>query len=175
MHTYDEIGGMGAPKQIMSGGQGGMLSANSVFILGKRQIKDGRDLLGWNFVLNAEKSRTIREKSAIPIEVLYEGGIDKYTGLIDIALATGHVTKPKMGWYTRPYIENDKNWRKKDTSCEEFWEPLLNDQSFLDSVSEMYKLSGGNKLMQDNLDKMLQDGEEVDKETGEVLFTQSEE
>jgi len=168
MHTYDEIGGMGAPKQIMSGGQGGMLSANSVFIIGKRQVKDGKDLLGWNFVMNAEKSRTIREKSSIPIEVLYEGGIDRYTGLLDIALATGYVTKPKMGWYTRPNIEGDKNWRKKETSCPEFWDKLLNDEKFCEAVKNMYKLSGGGQVLQDKLETILTEGEDFNPETGEI-------
>jgi len=168
MHTYDEIGGMGAPKQIMSGGQGGMLSSNSVFVIGKRQVKDGKDLLGWNFVLNAEKSRTIREKSAIPVEVLYDGGIDRYTGLLDIALATGHVEKPKNGWYTRPSVPGDKNWRKKDTSCPEFWDVLLNSEDFCNAVKDMYKLSGGGQVLHDKLDSILSDDEHLDPETGEI-------
>lgn len=167
-HTYDEIGGMGAPKQIMSGGQGGMLSSDEVFIIGKRQIKDGSDLVGWQFILNAEKSRSIREKSAIPFEVTYEGGIDKFSGLLDIACVTGHVEKPKMGWYTRPSVENDKNWRKKETSTDEFWEPLLNDETFQKAVHDLYAL-GGNPILQGKIDNLLAENPEIDQETGEIL------
>lgn len=171
-HTYDEIGGMGAPKQIMSGGQGGMLSSDDVFVLGKRQIKEGSDLVGWQFILNVEKSRSIREKSAIPFDVTYEGGIDKYSGLLEIARVTGHVVSPKNGWYTRPGVEEDKNWRKKDTASAEFWDPLLNDDEFQQAVHDLYAL-GGNAILQSKLDKMLgEDGDvvdNVDMETGEVL------
>jgi len=173
-HVTADVSGMGG-RDIMTGGQGVMLSSNDVFVVGKRQIKEGKDIIGWQFVLNIEKSRIIRERAAIPFEVTYDGGLDKYSGLLDIALSTGHVTKPKMGWYTRPDIEDDKNWRRKDTSCKEFWEPLLNDKSFITAVKSMYCLNAGNSLMQSKLDKMLKDGEELDKETGEVLFTQSEE
>jgi len=164
MHTYDEIGGMGAPKQIMSGGTGGMLSSDEVFIIGKRQIKDGTTLTGWQFILNTEKSRSIREKSAIPFEVTYEGGIDKYSGLLDIAVITGHVTKPKVGWFTRPSVQDDKNWRKKDTSTEEFWSPLLESEDFQNSVHSLYALSGGNQLLQNRIDSILSDSSDVDSE-----------
>ena len=175
MHTYDEMAAMGAPKQIMSGGTGPMYSANNVFIIGKRQIKEGKDIIGWQFMLNVEKSRTIRERAVIPFEVTYEGGMDKYTGLLDIALASGHVTKPKMGWYTRPGVENDKNWRKKDTSTEEFWSPILSDETFTKAVKDMYCLGGSNQLLQQKIDVMLNEGENLDPETGEILFTQEQE
>lgn len=171
MHTYDDMGSMGAPKQIMSGGTGPMYSANNVFIVGKRQIKEGKDVVGWQFILNAEKSRTIREKSAIPFEVLYGSGMDTYSGLLDIAIATGHVVKPKMGWYARANVEDDKNWRRKETSTPKFWNALLEDQSFIDAVNSMYRLSGGDSLLQGKIDDMLKDGEEVDEESGEILNT----
>lgn len=169
MHTYDEMAAMGAPKQIMSGGTGPMYSANNVFIIGKRQIKEGKDIIGWQFMLNIEKSRTIRERAVIPFEVTYEGGMDRYTGLLDIALASGHVEKPKMGWYSRPGVEGDKNWRKKDTSCPEFWDPILNDDSFVSAVTDMYALGGNNTILQYKLDTILSDYEQLDPETGEIL------
>ena len=172
MHTYDEMASMGAPKQIMSGGNGPMYSSNNVFIVGKQQIKEGKDIIGWQFILNIEKSRTIREKCKIPFEVLYGIGLDKYSGLLDIAIATGHVIKPKMGWYTRPNVENDKSWRRKDASCSTFWDPVLADQTFLDAVKSMYCLSGGNTLLQGKIDNMLNPGEELDEETGEILNTE---
>jgi len=167
-HTYDEMAAMGAPKQIMSGGTGGMYSSNDVFIVGKRQIKEGKDVIGWQFILNVEKSRVIREKAAIPFEVLYGKGIDKYSGLLDIAIATGHVIKPKMGWYSRSNVEDDKNWRRKDTSSAEFWNPVLEDPSFEQAVKSMYCLNGGDPLLQNKIDAMLNSNEVVDTETGEI-------
>lgn len=177
-HTYDEIGAIGAPKQIMSGGEGAKYSANNIFIIGKRQIKDGKDVVGWNFVLNVDKSRTIKQKSAIPFEVTYENGIDKYTGLLDIALATGHVIQPKKGYYQRPGVENDKNWRRKQTSTAEFWDPILEDETFRTAVSDMYCLNSSNKgeILNKKMQKMLDDEDSYDnnimnfdEDTGEVL------
>lgn len=166
-HVTADISGMGG-RDIMTGGQGVMLSSNDVFIVGKRQIKDGKDVVGWQFVLNVEKSRVIRERSAIAFDVTYDGGLDTYSGLLDMALASGHVTKPKVGWFTRPGVEGDKSWRRKETSTPEFWDPLLNDPSFNKAVSEMYKLNGGNELIQRRLDTMLEEGEDFDPETGEI-------
>ena len=173
-HVTADISGMGG-RDIMTGGQGVMLSSNEVFIVGKRQIKDGPNIVGWQFILNVEKSRTVRERAAIPFEVTYDGGIDKYSGLLDIAKITGHVTCPKMGWYTRPTIEGDKNWRRKDTSSAEFWDPLLKDESFNTAVGKLYLLNaGGNSSLMGKMEELLAEdivlaeGESLDTETGEI-------
>jgi len=141
---------------------GGMYSADNVFIIGKRQIKEGTTVVGWQFILNAEKSRFIKEKSAIPFEVTYDGGIDRYSGLLDIALITGHVESPKKGYYQRPSVTDDKNWRRKQTSTAEFWDPILEDPAFHDAVSKLYGLGGG-KLFDEALAAQMNDtSEDVD-------------
>lgn len=167
-HTYQEIGMF--PKTIVSGGTGGVYSSDSILIIGKRQVKAGAELSGWDFVLNIEKSRAIREKSALPLRVLYNGGIMKYSGLLEIGLATGYVIKPKNGWYTRPTVEGDKNWRESESDCDEFWEPLLSDQSFKDKVSSMFKLTSTMPTFDDKmLDKIDLENATIDPETGEIL------
>lgn len=152
----------------VSGGTGGIYSSDSIFTIGKRVIKDGKELTGHTFVLNAEKSRYIKEKSAIPFEVTFDGGLDKYSGLLDIARITGHVDCPKMGWYTRPTIEGDKNWRRKDTSTSTFWSPLLEDDGFKSAVKKLYSLESGS-LFDNNIADILADGESLDEETGEII------
>lgn len=159
-HTYDTMEMFS--KKVVSGGTGLIYSANEIFIVGKRKVKDGKELAGHEFVLNVEKSRTVKEGSAVPITVLFNGGIDRWSGLLDIALHTGHVTKPKNGWFTRPSVEDDKNWRRAATSSEEFWMPLLDNDEFLNAVRSLYKLSAS-KL------SITVDDFEVDPETGEVL------
>lgn len=91
-HTYQEMSLY--PKQIISGGTGLIYSANQAFIIGKSQEKDGTELAGWNFTLNVEKSRFVREKSKLTFRVLYESGIQKYSGLLDMALESGLIQKP---------------------------------------------------------------------------------
>ena len=97
-HTYSEIGLF--PKQIVSGGTGIYYSADNIFIIGRQQEKEGTDIVGYNFIINVEKSRFVREKSKIPVEVLFEGGISKWSGLLDVALDGGFVVKPSNGWYS---------------------------------------------------------------------------
>lgn len=127
-------------KPVVSGGQGVMLAANTVWIIGRQQEKDGTDVVGYNFIINVEKSRFVKEKSKVPITVEFDAGISKWSGLLDIALESGHVEKPKVGWYTRPAIEGDKNYRANETNTDAFWSPILSDPTFKQFVEDKYKL-----------------------------------
>ena len=57
-HTYKEIGLF--PKDILSGGTGIYYSADNIYIVGRQQDKQGQELLGYNFIINVEKSRLVR-------------------------------------------------------------------------------------------------------------------
>lgn len=127
-------------KSVVSGGTGGMYSSNTVFIIGRAQEKDGTDLAGYKFTINIEKSRFVFEKSKFPLYVYKDTGINKWSGLLDLAVEMGFVTKPKVGWYTRPTVPNDKNWRAKDTDCEEFWKPVIEGTNFEDACNMKFKL-----------------------------------
>jgi RecA/RadA recombinase len=96
-HTYMEIGMF--PKAVVGGGTGIYYSADTIWILGRQQEKDGGEIAGYNFIINVEKSRYVKEKSKIPITVSYEGGIKKWSGLLDLAIEGGYVVKPSNGWY----------------------------------------------------------------------------
>lgn len=139
-HTYMEIGMF--PKAIVGGGTGSYYSADNIFILGRQQEKDGADLVGYNYIINVEKSRYVREKSKVPVTVRFDGGISKYSGLLEMALESGHVTKPKNGWYAKVNTETGevegKNWRESETECEEFWDSILKNVSFKDWIRENY-------------------------------------
>ena len=142
-HTYKEIGMF--PKDIVGGGTGSYYSADNIYILGRQQEKDGQDLVGYNFIINVEKSRYVREKARIPVIVRFDGGISRYSGLLDMALESGHVTKPSMGWYAKVdrstgAIES-KKWRLADTDCPEFWASILADDTFKQWVRDNYQFS----------------------------------
>lgn len=146
-HTAMEIGGM-YPKEIMGGGTGILYSASTVFYISKRQIKDGTELTGYDFTLKAEKSRTVQEKSTFPITVNFKGGIDPFSGLLEMATELGFVVKPKAGWYSRSYLDEEtgemlqeeKSWRAKATDDVEFWAPLFKHKPFRDAIEVKYKL-----------------------------------
>lgn len=136
-HTYKEIGMF--PKDIVSGGTGIYYSADNIFIIGRQQEKDADGLTGYNFIINVEKSRFVREKSKIPVEVSFEGGISTWSGLLEVALESGHVVKPQNGWYQKKGEE--KKYRLNDTYAKEFWMPILKDASFQDWIKENYAIS----------------------------------
>ena len=162
-HTYMEIGLY--PKAIVGGGTGSYYSADNIFILGRQQEKDGTELMGYNFIINVEKSRYVREKAKIPITVMFDGGISKWSGLLEMALESGHVIKPSNGWYARvdksTGVIEDKKWRIKDTDSKEFWMQVLTDKSFQQWVTENYKISSGS-IMQN------MDDDEIEKELAKI-------
>lgn len=150
-HTYQELGLY--PKQIISGGTGLIYSSNQAFIIGKSQEKDGTNLVGWNFTINIEKSRFVKEKSKFPFLVTFDGGIQKYSGLLDIALEGNFVVKPSNGWYSKVNTKTgeieDKKYRFVDTQNSEFMEPLIANSNFQDYVRKKYEIAYGNIMGED--------------------------
>lgn len=144
-HIYMEQGMY--PKAVVSGGTGSYYSSDNIFILGRQQEKDGQEVIGYNFIINVEKSRYVKEKSKIPVSVTFDGGISKWSGLLDIALESGHVIKPSNGWYSRVNMSTgeveEKKWRIKDTDTTEFWKTLIVDKSFTDYIKNKYMISHG--------------------------------
>jgi RecA/RadA recombinase len=152
-HTYKEIGLY--PKDIVGGGTGSYYSADNIFILGRQQDKEGTEVVGYHFIINVEKSRYVKEKSKIPVSVSFDGGISRWSGLLDIALESGHVIKPTNGWYQKVDKETgemeDKKYRIKDTDTKEFWMPILKQQSFIDFVKAKYQVSSGDILKDEDI------------------------
>ena len=141
-HTYKEIGLY--PKDIMGGGTGLMNNSDTVWFMGRQQEKDGTELQGYNFIINVEKSRFVREKSRIPIAVTFDGGIETYSGLLETALESGHVTKPLVGWYLKK--GDTKKVREADTLTKEFWSSILAEAEFQDFVKKKYEVAYGDIL-----------------------------
>ena len=141
-HTYQEIGLF--PKAIVSGGTGIYYSADNIWIIGRQQQKTGTQIKGYNFVINVEKSRFVREKSKVPISVTWEGGIESYSGLLDVALAGNYVAKPSNGWYCRVDRETgelvDPKVREKDTLQKEFWTPVFDRTDFKKFLKGHYQI-----------------------------------
>ena len=143
-HTYKEIGMY--PKDIVGGGTGSYYSADNIYILGRQQEKDGTEITGYNFIINVEKSRHVKEKSKIPITVSFDGGIQKYSGLLDVALEGNFVTKPSNGWYAKVDQETGEigdKFRFAATQTPEFMEPLLKDEKFKEYVRNKYAIAYG--------------------------------
>lgn len=145
-HTYKEIGMF--PKDIAGGGTGPVFAADTIWFVGRQQDKDGTELQGYKFIITIEKSRFVKEKSKISVIVKFDEGIEKYSGLLEVALEGNYVTKPDKGWYTRPSLDlpdkatgKVKKYREDDTYTEEFWEPLLSDEKFRQHIRSTYEIS----------------------------------
>ena len=129
-----------------------MYSADQVFFVGRSQEKEGTEIAGYTFTINIEKSRHVKEKSKIGITVKHEGGLDVYSGLLDIAIATDFIRKPSNGWYSRVLNGEleDRKWRAKDTSCKEFWDPLIYEEpGFEAAINKKYKVANSDLLKKD--------------------------
>lgn len=135
-HTYKSLEMYS--KDILSGGSGSYYSASNIWILGRQQDKKGTEVKGYHFVINVEKSRYVKEKSRIPITVSWDGGVQRYSGLLDCALAGGFVTKPSNGWYQSTLNENKV--RYDDTLKEEFWLPIFEKTNFKTFLNNQYSV-----------------------------------
>ena len=159
-HTYKEIGLY--PKDIVGGGTGSYYSADNIFILGRQQEKEGTEVIGYNFIINVEKSRYVKEKSKIPVSVSFTGGISRWSGLLDLALESGNVIKPSNGWYSKVDLETgeveEKKYRIKDTDTKEFWMSIITSKTFRDFVETKYKVSA-TEIMQGGEENLFGDVE----------------
>mgnify|MGYP003344454889 CR=1 FL=1 len=141
-HTYSDQGMY--PKEIVSGGRGVTYGANAVWIVGRQQEKDDTGIKGYNFVYNVEKSRFVKEKSKLTLTVTWDGGINKFSGLLDIAMEGGYVIKPSAGWYVGcdPKTKKDltKKVREDETSTDAFWQTIFDKTDFKDYVTKRFSV-----------------------------------
>ena len=163
-HTYKEIGMF--PKDIVGGGTGSYYSADNIYIIGRQQDKDDKtkEIQGYDFIINVEKSRYVKEKSKIPITVSFNGGISRWSGLLNIAIESGHIIKPSNGWFSKVKQDTgeveDKKYREKETDTKEFWDSILNDPSFSEFVIKKYGIAYGN-IMGENSPTLLLEEEDA--------------
>jgi len=145
-------------KAVVSGGTGIYYSADNIWIIGRQQDKDDKELLGYHFIINIEKSRYLKEKSKIPITVGFDSGINKWSGLLDLALEGKYIVKPKQGWYARVDQEtgeiSGKNYRAADiVDNGEFWKTILSETNFAEWIKNKYALGSGEIMKRDDDDE----------------------
>lgn len=150
-HVYADVSSMYGGK-IMGGGSGILYAADVVIMSSRSQEKKGTDLVGYNFNLNVLKGRHSREKAKIPVTVLFDGGLNVWSGLLEMAVASGDVIKPSNGWYqvvdpdTGEILGN--KMRAADTNKSEFWEPILKRKHFRDWIERTFSVAS-QKLISD--------------------------
>ena len=152
-HTYKEIGLY--PKDIVGGGTGSYYGSDNIWILGRQQDKDSEGIQGYHFVINIEKSRYVKEKSKIPITVSFNGGINRWSGLMDVALDGKYLTKTSPGWYVisdpvTGEVTGSKMRAADVVDNKELWMKMLAETDFSKYIENRYKMSMGSIMESDD-------------------------
>jgi len=142
-------------KDVVGGGTGSYYGSDNIWILGRQQDKEDKEIVGYHFVINIEKSRYVKEKSKIPITISFEGGINRWSGLLDVALEGGYVVKPKVGWYSTVDRETGEvrtpSFRAGDiVNNKEFWTNMFKTTDFAKYIENTYKMATGAILDSDD-------------------------
>ena len=87
-HTYDVVGSM-FPTKEMGGGSGLKYAASTIVYLSKKKEKDGTEVIGNIVHCKNQKSRITVENKMVDVRLTYDKGLDKYYGLLDLALKYG--------------------------------------------------------------------------------------
>ncbi len=111
-------------QKKLSGGTGIMYASNDILMVSRKQIKEQGKVSGYEFIITIEKSRRVKEKEKIAIEVKHEDGINPYSGLLELAIEFGYVIKSGTRYY-RKDISGDKAVFKKDTQNFEWFSPFI--------------------------------------------------
>ena len=102
-HTYDVIGSM-FPQKEMGGGSGLKYAASSIVYLAKKKEKEGTEVVGNIVHCKNAKSRLTVENRIVDVRLSYDKGLDRYYGLLDLALQFGVFKKAS----TRVELPNGK-------------------------------------------------------------------
>lgn len=151
-HTYQtlEI----HSRQQVGGGTGSYYAADNIFVLGRQQDRPaGGDVRGYDFVINVEKSRYTKEKSKIPIYVSNTGGLDRYSGMADLAIEAGLLSPAKKGYYFKVDLETgeveDKQYPLSKIEADREWmKNLTTNEKFQTFIKNKYQLAQS-KLLND--------------------------
>ena len=87
-HTYDVVGSM-FPTKEMGGGSGLKYAASSIVYLSKKKEKDGTEVVGNIIHCKNAKSRLTIENKMVDVRLMYQRGLDRYYGLLELALKYG--------------------------------------------------------------------------------------
>lgn len=149
---------------VVTHNTGGIYSSNDIWIISKAQEKDGTELVGFVYTINIDKSRTVIEKSKIPFTVTFKNGINKYSGIFDLAMEAGYIVKPKSGWYLTVDPDtgetSEKQMRQSEIEDGKFLDKILKSPSFDEFIKKKYQLTAN--MNQDFDDDIPDDGDEVD-------------
>jgi RecA/RadA recombinase len=88
-HTYDVVGAY-VPTKEMGGGSGLKYAASTIVYLSKKKEKNAEgDVVGNIIHCKLYKSRLTKENQQVDVQLNYDSGLNRYYGLVEIALTHG--------------------------------------------------------------------------------------
>lgn len=134
-------------KAIVGGGTGIVYSSDTIFMIGRSQDKNEKtkEIEGWNFTITIDKSRFVKEKVKFEINVKYDGGISKYSGLASIAEDLGIIKECNIGRSKGYEFENIQVLRDDVDRDEKFWNLVLSKSDFEKQAEAKFKLGKSEK------------------------------
>jgi len=107
-HTYTDASGY-VPMQVMSAGKGLFYNSSIVLMLKKRKLKEGKETLGVTITATTDKNRFVPPFKSIALDLNFEHGMGKYTGLLDVLIEQG-IIEQRGGWY----VFKEEKFRRKN-------------------------------------------------------------
>lgn len=133
-HVYDTMDFIST--KVVSGGKGQQYSADNIWIVNRRQAKDGTELEGFDFIITVDKSRFVKEKSKFPISVRWKKGIDRYSGIVDHAVEFGFVKRLTAQKYEYEGVTYSK--KELEANKDDVLEKILNTPEFSEKVEQKF-------------------------------------
>jgi RecA/RadA recombinase len=127
-------------KEVAAGGRASQYASNSLFFVTKADDKEGDEKLGFRFTLVAALSRHVKQGSKFPINVHYNHGLRKYSGIFDLALELGFIKEATQGYYWKDAEQTQKTRRKAIERDKTFMDGLLNNDKFKLAVENHYRM-----------------------------------
>ena len=124
-------------NNVVSSNSGLKYAADIILTLSKSQEKDGTVHKGVNILCTAYKSRLTKEKTQTRVKLLFEEGLQKYSGLLEIAELAG-IFEKVGNKYKVPTEGKDATYFGKaiNNKPEEFFTPDV-----LDMIDEWTKVN----------------------------------
>ena len=138
-------------KTVVGGGTGAIYASDSIFIVGKNQLKEGDEITGSKFILTIEKSRFVKERSKLPITVRWDSGIAKWSGFEELAEEWGIITKCRvsrsLGYEYDSMSKGKLTVKAVDIdSADEFWETIVAETDIKERIESEYKIGKIKKI-----------------------------
>jgi hypothetical protein len=139
-HSYQTLDLYG--KEVAAGGRGAQYAGHTLWFITKAKDMDGKEQEGFVFTIRSGLSRYVKENATFPVTAEFGSGIQKYSGIFDIAKDLGYIISPKQGWYKHKSWGDDvSSKRRKDLEEDEvFMQSLVDDEDFEKAVNLKFKL-----------------------------------